>query len=246
MVAQTQLNQLRQINEGLAVEPEALDLICRRYRVERLALFGSALRPDFSRNQSDLDFVVDFSERLHLPWYGQLTGLIDDLSELFGRPVDVVERATLTNRFLVNEIERNALVIYGDLTNRTETKRRPMSESERQTNRKQGALDDIREGCDRLIKYCQGKTFEDFKTDEVLQLATERVFITIGEATNNLRKADPQAEQEINALGQIIAMRNRLVHQYWDTDLEIVWDVVQQHVPILRDQVVKLMDETDS
>jgi predicted nucleotidyltransferase len=71
---------------GLDIPRNGLAEICRRYRVRRLALFGSALREDLGP-ESDLDLLVEF-----LP--GETPGLAffalqDELSRALGRTVDL-------------------------------------------------------------------------------------------------------------------------------------------------------------
>ena len=66
---------------------------CRRWRIAELALFGSALRDDF-RPDSDLDFLVTFED--DAPWsLLDLVGMKDELEDLLGRAVDIVERPAL-------------------------------------------------------------------------------------------------------------------------------------------------------
>ena len=82
--------------------------ICRRYRVRRLALFGSALRDDFGP-ESDVDLLVEF-----LP--GARTGLAffamqDELSEAIGRKVDLNTAGFLGSRILPTVLAE-ALPIY--------------------------------------------------------------------------------------------------------------------------------------
>ena len=63
---------------------------CRRHKVSRLDVFGSAARgTDFDVETSDADFLVDFD-----PDYGadEFFGLKDDLEKVLGRPVDLVTR----------------------------------------------------------------------------------------------------------------------------------------------------------
>jgi len=64
--------------------------LCRRYGVRELALFGSALRPDFGP-ESDLDFLVEFAPESHASFV-TLGCLERDLAALFGRKVDLVPR----------------------------------------------------------------------------------------------------------------------------------------------------------
>ena len=59
---------------------------CRKHHIERLALFGSALRQDF-RSDSDVDVLVDF-EPGHLPGLA-FFAMEEELSEILGRKVDL-------------------------------------------------------------------------------------------------------------------------------------------------------------
>jgi predicted nucleotidyltransferase len=72
--------------ERLHVPRESLTELCRRYHVRRLALFGSVLRADFTA-ESDIDMLVEF-EPGRTPGLAFFT-LQDELSALFGRPVDL-------------------------------------------------------------------------------------------------------------------------------------------------------------
>jgi predicted nucleotidyltransferase len=93
----------------MTVDSTALAEICRRYRVQELALFGSILRPDF-RPASDVDCVVTFlpDTRLTLFWLGGLTG---ELEAIFHRPVDLVHQPAI-RPFLRDEILSTKETIY--------------------------------------------------------------------------------------------------------------------------------------
>jgi predicted nucleotidyltransferase len=71
--------------------------LCRRYNVERLELFGSALRDDFALERSDLDFLVVYLPYTPKEHYENFFGLWEGLQELFGRDIDLVEESTLEN-----------------------------------------------------------------------------------------------------------------------------------------------------
>jgi len=84
--------------------------LCERWQITRLALFGSALRPDF-RADSDLDVLVEF-EPGHTPDFFALFKLETELSALMnGRQIDLVTTAAL-NRHLRAPILSSAEVIY--------------------------------------------------------------------------------------------------------------------------------------
>lgn len=73
-------------------EAELRDL-CRRYRVRRLSLFGSALRDDFGPH-SDVDVLVEFEPEATVGFL-TLSRLARELSALIGRTVDLVPRSGL-------------------------------------------------------------------------------------------------------------------------------------------------------
>ena len=83
-------------HHGLTFSQERLAEFCGRYRICRLALFGSILRGDVGPN-SDVDVLVEFEP-------GTRTGLKffaiqDELSEIFGRRVDLNTRECLSKYF---------------------------------------------------------------------------------------------------------------------------------------------------
>src|SRR5688500_14429094 len=85
---------------------------CRRWKIVRLELFGSALRDDFSA-QSDLDFLYVFAPDSHIGWH--FVDLCEELERLVGRPVDMVSRKAVeesTNQRRKQEILQTAQVIY--------------------------------------------------------------------------------------------------------------------------------------
>ena len=84
--------------------------LCRRYGVAELALFGSVLRDDF-RADSDVDVLVSFGPEAH-PSLLELVELREDLKDVFGREVDLVERAGLRNPFRRRAILSTAEVVY--------------------------------------------------------------------------------------------------------------------------------------
>lgn len=95
---------------------DALAAICRRHSVARLEVFGSAARgDDFDPARSDADFLVTFEPAVRND-LGALVELKDELEELLGRPVDLVEREVVeTSRNFIRRqaILRDAKTIYG-------------------------------------------------------------------------------------------------------------------------------------
>ena len=88
----------------------ALETLCRRWKVRELALFGSVLREDFSP-KSDVDVLVTFDP--DAPWSAwDLIEMREELQNLLGRNIDLVEKEALRNPFRRREILRSHQVVY--------------------------------------------------------------------------------------------------------------------------------------
>lgn len=82
---------------------------CRKYHIQKLALFGSVLREDF-RPDSDIDVLVWFAPG-HIPGMFQLVAMEMELSELLGRKVDLRTPEDLSSLFR-DEVIAHAEVQY--------------------------------------------------------------------------------------------------------------------------------------
>jgi len=82
---------------------------CRRNKIKRLSLFGSALRDDF-RPDSDVDFLVEFEPNAHVSLL-DLIGMEIELSEMVGREVDLRTPRELS-RYFRDEVVEHAQVQY--------------------------------------------------------------------------------------------------------------------------------------
>ena len=107
--------------------------------------------------------------------------------------------------------------------------------------RKLKLLEDIRQADEAICRYTQGKSLDDYLTDDQLQASVERKFEIIGEALSQLRQLDPEMVEGIEDYRKIIAFRNTLIHGYSLVDNRIVWDIVNSHLPRLRTVVSKLL-----
>lgn len=87
-----------------------IERFCKRWQVTEFAFFGSVLRSDF-QGESDVDVLVSFAPGA--PWsLFELIRMEDELSEIFGRKVDLVEREGLRNPYRRKHILSNREVIY--------------------------------------------------------------------------------------------------------------------------------------
>ncbi len=85
---------------------------CRAFGVQRLEVFGSAVRGDFNPEKSDLDFIAKFMPPLHPGVADRFLGLAETLEEILARPVDLLTEAMIRNPVLREEINRDRTPIY--------------------------------------------------------------------------------------------------------------------------------------
>ncbi len=92
----------------------------------------------------------------------------------------------------------------------------------------------------RAIEFMQGRAKSDLESDEQLSLAVVRLLEILGEAAKNvsedLRKDHPDIPWR-----QIAGPRDRLIHGYFDVDLDIVWQIISTDLPVLVAQLEKAL-----
>ncbi len=89
-----------------------LALLCKKYRVAALDVFGSATTDDFNELSSDLDFLVEFDSSVKANRFDTFFALLEELKKLFGRPVDLVEPGGLRNPYFIESINQTRRRIY--------------------------------------------------------------------------------------------------------------------------------------
>ena len=95
--------------ESISIPKEEIAVICRRYHVRQIQLFGSASREGFGP-ESDVDLLVDFEPDAQIGFI-TLSHMQRELAQLFERPVDLVPRDGLKPR-IREAVLSSAEVIY--------------------------------------------------------------------------------------------------------------------------------------
>jgi uncharacterized protein with HEPN domain len=101
-------------------------------------------------------------------------------------------------------------------------------------------LQHILESIEWIEKDIKDLSEEAFYANVPIQDAVVRRFEIIGEAVRNLPNDFKKDNPEIPWL-DIADMRNRLIHEYFNVDIELIWDIIQQEVPPLKKQIKKLI-----
>jgi uncharacterized protein with HEPN domain len=103
-------------------------------------------------------------------------------------------------------------------------------------------LQHIRDALQDIAAYC-GSDHDAFLDDRMRQDATLRKLEVIGQAVKNLSEDSKSREPEI-PWKQIAGMRDKVIHDYFGVNLEIVWAVVQKELPRLRVAVEGLLKDS--
>ena len=91
--------------------PKLVEL-CRKYRVRRLDVFGSAARGDFNEHSSDVDLLVEFDDMPHADRADAYLGFLMAVEALLRRRVDLVELGAVRNTYLRRGIEESRELVY--------------------------------------------------------------------------------------------------------------------------------------
>ena len=73
-----------------------------------------------------------------------------------------------------------------------------------------------------IENYVAGASYEQLQSDRSLQLILERLYEIVGEALNQAEEADPTLREHVPEMGDIIGMRNRIAHGYWEVSSRIL------------------------
>ena len=98
------------IKSKLEIPLDKIEAFCRRWKIKEFALFGSVLREDF-RPDSDVDVLVTFEPDGGFTFDNRVE-MLDEIAEIFGRKVDLVEKDAIRNPFRRYDILTTKEVVY--------------------------------------------------------------------------------------------------------------------------------------
>lgn len=104
-------------------------------------------------------------------------------------------------------------------------------------------LFDILQSIEEIELYFQEKpkVFKEFENDMKTRRAVERNLEIIGEAVSRILKIEP--EMSLSNSRKIVDTRNRIIHGYDTLTVEVIWGIVINHLPLLKNEVAKLLSE---
>lgn len=102
----------------------------------------------------------------------------------------------------------------------------------------------MRDHAAEALAMVRGKQRDDLEADRMLELALVRLMEIIGEAAGRVT-AETRAKLPQIPWSDVVAMRNRLIHGYDSVDHDILWDTIDQDLPMLLAAVDLLIQQID-
>lgn len=101
-------------------------------------------------------------------------------------------------------------------------------------------IEDIITNIDFIIEHTKGISKEELEADPVLADSMSFRLIQISEISKNLTEEFKEKHSDV-PWTDIMALRNRLVHDYGNVDMSIVFDTLKKDIPELRGELIKVL-----
>jgi uncharacterized protein with HEPN domain len=101
-------------------------------------------------------------------------------------------------------------------------------------------INDIITAATNAVEYTRNISFEKFENTQMIQDAVVRNIEIIGEAAKNISKTCKDKSPEI-PWKNIMSVRDRLIHEYFGVNLDIVWTIINDDLPDLIRQMKKAL-----
>ena len=103
-------------------------------------------------------------------------------------------------------------------------------------------LEDILQSIKKIEKYTRGADLHKFQDDELVVDAVVRNLAIIGEAAKHI---PPQIKKKLPDIEwkKLSGLRNILIHEYFGVDSQILWDIVANKIPALKEKIQNYLKE---
>lgn len=102
---------------------------------------------------------------------------------------------------------------------------------------------DVLNACQQILNFSENMTFEEYSSNDLVKSAVERKFEIIGEALNRVKKIDVTQLESVADFEQIIGFRNVIAHGYDSISDRIVWDTINDSIPMLIKEINDKINE---
>ena len=107
------------------------------------------------------------------------------------------------------------------------------------------SLLDVLDAIAAIERFTAGVEYESFAANEEKIFAVEKAFEIIGEAVKNVPQPIRSNYPEI-PWKNIAGMRDKLAHQYWNVDVNILWKAIAEDLPQIKSTVVRVLEELNA
>jgi uncharacterized protein with HEPN domain len=97
---------------------------------------------------------------------------------------------------------------------------------------------------ERIEDHSEGVSVQEFLETGIIQDGVVRQLEIIGEASRNLSIELIRSHPKV-PWSEIIGLRNRIAHAYYNIDQGVVWDIVQEDLPSLKREVARILEEVE-
>ena len=106
-------------------------------------------------------------------------------------------------------------------------------------------LRDILDAVDKVGEFTQGSEFATFAADTKTTFAVVRALEIIGEAAKRIPETPRDQHPEV-PWREMAGMRDKLTHEYFGINLEVVWKTIKNDLPALRPLVAQMLSEEET
>ncbi len=92
----------------------------------------------------------------------------------------------------------------------------------------------------KAVRFAHDLDYEQFTISELHQNAIFKVLTIIGESASRISVDTREAHSEI-PWSQIVSLRNRIVHGYFEIDMDVIWNIVRDDIPKLICQLKQIV-----
>jgi len=103
-------------------------------------------------------------------------------------------------------------------------------------------LRDILEAISKIERYIEEMSFEDFSQDDLIKDGIARNLEIIGEAVKNIPDEIKKKNYDLE-WKKIAGLRGILIHTYFGIDVEIVWDIVKNKIPSVKEKIMEMFTQ---